>query len=178
MTARVPAIVFALVSGFLLCACAQQPPRSGTATVPPADRPLAVDPALVKSKAADTEYQLGAGDVVKISVYNNPDLAVETELSQKGAISFPLIGEVQLGGLTRSAAERAIAQRLDAGGFVPKPHVSLLVTQYRSQQVSVLGEVNKPGRYPISQVVGVTDVLAMAGGITAKGSQLITVTRK
>jgi polysaccharide export outer membrane protein len=137
-----------------------------------------VNPALVEAKPAAAEYQLGPGDVVKITVYNNPDLSVEAELAQDGRIRFPLVGEVPLGGLTRAAAEQAIAQRLDSGGFVPKPHVNLLVSQYRSQQVSVLGEVNKPGKYAISQAVGITDVLAMAGGITAKGSQLVTVTRK
>ncbi|HZM44727.1 MAG TPA: polysaccharide export protein EpsE [Burkholderiales bacterium] len=179
MIARIIAFVSALVLGSLLAACAQAPRGPAASTVPPADKPLAVTPALVEPKpAAAADYRLGPGDVVKISVYNNPDLSIETELSQKGSISFPLVGEVPLGGLTRAAAEQAIAQRLDSGGFVPKPHVNLLVTLYRSQQISVLGEVNKPGKYAISQAVGVTDVLAMAGGITAKGSQLITVTRK
>jgi polysaccharide export outer membrane protein len=175
MIVRIAALVGALALGLSACA---QPSRTVTSTVPPADKPLAVNPALVEPKPAAAEYRLGPGDVVKITVYNNPDLSIEAELSQDGRIRFPLVGEVALGGLTRAGAEQAIAQRLDAGGFVPKPHVNLLVTQYRSQQVSVLGEVHRPGKYALSQAVGVTDVLAMAGGITPKGSQVITVTRK
>ena len=124
------------------------------------------------------DYRLGPGDIVKIAVYNNPDLATETEVSHDGKIGFPLIGEVTVGGLTRAGSEKLIAERLDTGGFVPKPHVNLLVTQYRSRQVSVIGEVNRPGKYSISEGVGLTDVLALAGGITARGSQMITLIQK
>src|SRR5262247_806372 len=60
----------------------------------------------------DNEYRLGPGDVVKITVYNNPDLATETEISSGGKISFPLIGEVMVGGMTRSQAEKAISASL------------------------------------------------------------------
>ncbi len=124
------------------------------------------------------EYRLGPGDVVKISVYNNPDLATESEISQQGKISFPLVGEVAVGGLTRGEAERAIVRALGEGGFVPNAYVNLLVAQYRSQQVSVMGEVNKPGKYPVSLNATVADLLAMAGGITAKGSNVITLIQK
>jgi polysaccharide export outer membrane protein len=127
---------------------------------------------------ASNEYVLGPGDVVKITVYNNPDLATETEVSLGGRISFPLIGEVAIGGLTRSQAEKAIAARLGKGGFIPNAHVNLLVVQYRSQQISVMGEVNKPGNYPVSRATGVAEALAMAGGITAKGSSVITIIQK
>lgn len=124
------------------------------------------------------EYRLGPGDVVKVTVYNNPDLTTEAEVTQSGKISFPLIGEATIGGLTRSEAEQAIAASLGSGGFVPNAHVNVLVSQYRSQQVAVMGEVHKPGKYPINQAVSLTDVLAAAGGITAKGSSTITIIRK
>src|SRR6185369_6196468 len=80
------------------------------------------------------EYRLGSGDVVRIAVYNNPDLATEAQISQDGQISFPLIGGIAIGGLTKGEAEKSISQRLGAGGFVPNAFVNLLVTQYRSQQ--------------------------------------------
>src|SRR5262245_34173810 len=73
--------------------------------------------------AQDNEYRLGPGDVVKITVYNNPDLATETEISSGGKISFPLIGEVMIGGMTRSQAEKAIAASLSKGKFIPDAHV-------------------------------------------------------
>ena len=128
--------------------------------------------------AKDNEYRLGPGDVVKISVYNNPDLATETEISSSGKISFPLIGEVAVGGMTRAQAEKAISASLSKGKFIPNAHVNLMVAQYRSQQVSVMGEVNKPGNYPINKPTSVAEVIAMAGGITPKGSKVITIIQK
>ena len=139
--------------------------------------PAAAAPQEPAAGAVD-EYRLGAGDVVKISVYNNPDLATEAELSRNGRISFPLIGEITIGGLSRSGAEKAIAASLGKGGFVPNAHVNLLVTQYRSQQVTVMGEVSKPGAYPIRGATGLTEVLAMAGGITSKGSGTVVVMQR
>jgi polysaccharide export outer membrane protein len=126
----------------------------------------------------DNEYRLGPGDVVKITVYNNPDLATETEISSGGKISFPLIGDVAIGGMTRSQAEKAISASLGKGKFIPNAHVNLLVAQYRSQQISVMGEVNKPGNYPINKPTSVAEVIAMAGGITPKGSKVITIIQK
>ena len=128
--------------------------------------------------AKDNEYRLGPGDLVKITVYNNPDLATETEVSVDGKISFPLVGDVAIGGMTRSQAEKAISASLSKGKFIPNAHVNLLVAQYRSQQVSVMGEVNKPGNYPINKPTSVAELIAMAGGITPKGSRVITIIQK
>jgi len=128
--------------------------------------------------AKDNEYRLGPGDLVKITVYNNPDLATETEVSVDGKISFPLVGDVAIGGMTRSQAEKAISASLSKGKFIPNAHVNLLVAQYRSQQVSVMGEVNKPGNYAINKPTSVAEVIAMAGGITPKGSKVITIIQK
>ena len=139
--------------------------------------PAAAGPAGPTAGVGD-EYRLGAGDVVKISVYNNPDLATEAEVSRNGRISFPLIGEITIGGLTRGGAEKAIAASLGKGGFVPNAHVNLLVTQYRSKQITVTGEVNKPGTYPISRATGLTEILAMAGGVTPKGSSTVVVVQR
>lgn len=171
-------IFFLLVCMGILSACANLPqgatgsPRAKTSLSP------AASPEAEAVAQADQEYRLGAGDVVKISVYDNPDLAIETEISKDGKISFPLIHEIKLGGLTRREAEKAISEQLGAGGFVPNANVNLMISQYRSQQVAVMGEVNKPGTYPISQAVSVTDVLATAGGITQKGSNVITVIKR
>lgn len=123
-------------------------------------------------------YELGPGDVLEISVYNNSDLDTKTAIGEDGKISFPLIGEVALAGLTRGQAEQRIAHRLEAGGFVRKPYVNILIAEYRSQTISVLGEVNKPGAYEIRRPLNVTQVLAMAGGITDKGSSVVTLVQK
>jgi len=95
------------------------------------------------------ELVLGGDDVVKISVYGNPDLAVDTRVSESGFITMPLVGQVGVAGLSTAAAETKIASMLQRGGFVKNPQVNLLITALTSQQVSVLGQVNRAGRYPI-----------------------------
>jgi len=130
------------------------------------------------SSADDKNYLLGPGDTVKISVYNNPDLTLETRITESGTISFPLLGEVVLGGMTASSAERKLANELETGGFVKQPQINILVVQYQSKMVSILGNVFKPGRYPLDRSMNLTEVLAMAGGLTPDGSDLITVIGK
>lgn len=127
---------------------------------------------------AAEEYRLGAGDVVKVTVYNNPDLTTEAQIAEDGAISFPLIGKVTLAGLSKSAAEASIARLLVEGRFLKQAQVNLLISDYRSQKASVLGEVNKPGKYTIGPASTVTDLIAQAGGISEKGSHVVTVIRQ
>jgi polysaccharide export outer membrane protein len=124
------------------------------------------------------EYVLGAGDQIRITVFQSPDLLLETRLNAAGAISYPLIGSVQLGGLTVSQAEQKIANALRDGNFLKQPQVSILVMAVKSNQVSVLGYVNRPGRYPLEAGTSkVSEVLAQAGGILpGNGSELIVVT--
>lgn len=123
------------------------------------------------------DVQLGPGDMLKISVYGNPDLAVETRVNDVGIISYPLVGEIKVGGLSPNAAEKKIAGLLESGGFIRKPHVNLIVTMMQSQQLSVLGQVNKPGRFPIDGKRSLTDVLAMAGGLNADAADKVTLIR-
>lgn len=123
------------------------------------------------------EYRLGAGDAIRINVFQNPDLTVETRVSENGMVTYPLIGAVKLGGLSISEAEQSIARRLRDGGFVRQPQVTLLVQQVRGNQVSVLGLVGKPGRYPIETAnTRVSDMLAVAGGIAPTGADSVILT--
>ncbi|WP_424193404.1 polysaccharide export protein EpsE [Ampullimonas aquatilis] len=128
----------------------------------------------VDSKA---EYIIGSGDGMKINVFQSPDLSVEVRVSENGTISYPLLGQVALGGLTITAAEQKIAQLLKDGGFVNKPQVNILLLQVRGNQVSVLGQVNKPGRYPLEMAnMRLSEVLAMAGGILPTGEDFVVIT--
>ena len=127
--------------------------------------------------AAKPESVLGVGDVVKITVYQNPDLTVDgARVSENNQINFPLIGNVAIGGLTVTAAEQKIAKMLRDGGFVLRPQVTILVGQIRSSVISVLGQVGKPGRYPI-EVVGtkVSEMVANAGGVVPGGADVVTL---
>jgi len=128
-------------------------------------------PALGQSREA-----LGEGDTVRITVFQNPDLTTETRISERGTITFPLIGEISLAGLTPAGAEMRIAKQLIEGKFVLKPQVSLNVVRVRSRQVSVLGQVARPGRYALDDTSSsLTDILALAGGISPSGDDNVTV---
>jgi polysaccharide export outer membrane protein len=132
-------------------------------------------PAAAAPKPA--EPVLGAGDVVRITVYQNPDLTVDNgRISESGQINFPLIGSVGLGGLTVSAGEQKIAKALRDGGFVLRPQVTIQIGTIRSSVVSVLGNVTRPGRYPI-EVVGtkVSEMIAASGGVTPVGGDVVTL---
>jgi polysaccharide biosynthesis/export protein len=120
-------------------------------------------------------FRLGPGDVVKITVYSHPDLTIETQIGHTGKITFPLVGEVEIAGLDTREAEAKLAKGLSDGKFVVKPQVNVLVLQYRSQQVSVLGQVNKPGRILLDTTSNVTDLLALAGGVAPTGSDVVVV---
>jgi len=119
---------------------------------------------------------LGEGDSVRITVFQNQDLTTETRISERGTITFPLIGEVAIAKLTPAGAEARIAEQLRVGKFLLKPQVSLNVVRVRSRQVSVLGQVARPGRYALDDTgSNLTDILALAGGISPNGDDNVTV---
>jgi polysaccharide export outer membrane protein len=123
------------------------------------------------------QYRLGAGDSIRISVFQNPNLTLETRVGEDGAITYPLIGRIPLGGTTIADAERAIARALEGGNFIREPQVSILLLLTRSAQVSVLGLVNRAGRYPLDTVnVRVSEMIAIAGGVAAAGGDLAILT--
>jgi polysaccharide biosynthesis/export protein len=125
---------------------------------------------------AQPEYLLAPGDILKISVFKNPDLSLDVRVSESGAIGYPLIGSVPVKGLTLPAAEGKIAQMLRDGGFVVNPQVNVLLTEGFGNLVSVIGEVNKSGRYSVDSAGGhVSGMLAAAGGVSPTGGELISV---
>jgi polysaccharide export outer membrane protein len=141
-----------------------------------AAKPAAAKPAAVPSDV--DQSRIGAGDTVKITVYQSPDLSLETRVNEGGAISYPLLGRVQLAGLTVTAAEQHIASELKRRDFVKDPQVIIVVTQVRANQINVLGQVGKPGRYSLDlSGMRLTEVLALAGGVVAGvGSDTIVLT--
>jgi polysaccharide biosynthesis/export protein len=123
------------------------------------------------------DYPLGAGDTIRIQVFQNPDLTIETRVSEGGSITYPLIGAVELGGLSVANAEKKIANALQTGGFIQKPQVNIALVQIRGNQVSVLGQVARPGRFPLETVnTRLSDMLANAGGATPGGDDIAIVT--
>jgi polysaccharide biosynthesis/export protein len=122
------------------------------------------------------QYLIGPGDILKVSVFKNPDLSLDARVSELGTLSYPLIGSVTVGGLTLSAAEKKIADLLREGGFVLNPQVNILITQVLGGLVSVIGEVNTPGRYAVEAAGGhLSGMLAVAGGIAQTGGDTVIV---
>lgn len=147
--------------------------------VSPSVQAQASAPRTAAGKPADVDQsRIGVGDTIRITVYQSPDLSLETRVNEGGAISYPLLGRVQLAGLTVTAAEQHIASELKRRDFVKDPQVIIVVTQVRANQVNVLGQVGKPGRYPLDLTgMRLTEVLALAGGVVAGvGSDTIVLT--
>jgi len=136
---------------------------------------LGASAAIAQSSHGPRDYTLGPGDIVRITVFRSPELTTETRVSEGGYISFPLLGRLLVKGVPPLALEGAIEQKLREGGFVKNPQVTVAITQFRSMQVSVLGQVNKPGTYYLDRPQSILEVLAMAGGMTSLGGDVITL---
>ncbi len=187
--ARIPArLLHSLVVLFLtallsMSAAAQEqaskPAQQPVEPVFPAAVPVPSQPEA--SPAADEsapDSRLGTGDLLDISVYNVPELNTKGRLGNNGDVYLPLIDYVHLAGLTVAEAQALIEKRLSDGGFVKNPHVTLNVDQSVSQGASLLGEVVRPGVYPIIGEPRLLDVISAAGGFTASAGQSITVTHR
>jgi polysaccharide export outer membrane protein len=154
---------------------AQKPVEPVFPAAMPAPSQTEASPAVDES-APDS--RLGTGDLLDISVYNVPELNTKSRLGNNGDVYLPLIDYVHLAGLTVAEAQALIEKRLSDGGFVKNPHVTLNVDQSVSQGASLLGEVNRPGVYPIIGEPRLLDVISAAGGFTASAGQSITVTHR
>jgi polysaccharide export outer membrane protein len=133
-------------------------------------------PAFSQAPGSQTDYPLGAGDAIRIQVFQNPDLTIETRVSENGSITYPLIGALEIGGLPIEAAEKRIADALEHGGFLQKPQVNITLLLVRGNQVSVLGQVGRPGRFPLDTAnTRLTDILAIAGGTLVSGDDVAII---
>jgi polysaccharide export outer membrane protein len=140
------------------------------ATVPAAK----ADP--VARSGGDSTVRLGAGDLIEVSVYNVPELNTKTRVGGGGDVYLPLIDYVHVEGLTIAEAATVIEKRLDQGGFVKNPHVQLFVDEYTSEGASVLGEISKPGVYPVLGEQRLFSLISAAGGLSDRAGKSITIT--
>ena len=125
----------------------------------------------------NTLLKLGSGDAVTVQVVGRPELSVTTYVEEDGTIAVPMAGNVAVAGMPPARAAQQVAAALKQGQYLIDPQVTIVLLQYRSQQVSVLGEVKSPARYPIETKTTVFDLLAQAGGITAQGADLVYLLR-
>jgi polysaccharide export outer membrane protein len=124
------------------------------------------------------KMRIGAGDLLDISVYGVSDFKQEARVSDMGEVSIPLVGTLMLGGMTVDEAQKAVAKSLMDGGYFRDPHVMILIKDFASQGISVMGEVGKPGVYPAMSTRRLYDMISMAGGFSAKAGKLVIITHR
>lgn len=122
--------------------------------------------------------RLGVGDLLEISVYGVPELSTKARVGSNGSIYLPLIDYVHVGGLTPEQAQGLIEKRLADGNFVNDPHVSVVVSEYPSQAVSVLGQVARPGTYPLVGERRLYDLISAAGGLAERAGKTVIITHR
>jgi len=121
--------------------------------------------------------KLGGGDLIEVNVYNVPELTTKARVGNSGDVYLPLIDYVHVGDLSVEEAQGLIEKRLNDGGFVRNPHVTIFVDESASQGVTVLGEVSKPGIYPDLGDHKLYEIVSEAGGFTPAASRKVSILR-
>lgn len=134
----------------------------------------------VSTPASDSGHEivLGPGDLVQMDVFGVPELTTKVRVESNGKLSLPLIGDVPVQGLSTQRAQASIEAAFVEGNFLRSPHVTLSILEYTTQGISVMGEVSRPGIYPLLGSRRLYDVIASAGGTTPKAGRLVTLTRR
>ncbi|MGA3087531.1 MAG: polysaccharide biosynthesis/export family protein [Terriglobales bacterium] len=158
---------------------AAQQQDATTQPLAPTTPPLAPVPEKAShSETNSSALVLGPGDEVEVTVYGAPDLSGHTRVSSEGNISIPLIGYVRIAGLSSSEAEGAIEAKLRQFKVVNDPQVSVYVKEYSRGEISVAGEVNRPGVYSAMGPHRLFDILQTAGGLSEKASGSVTISHQ
>src|SRR5579864_157958 len=187
-----PFVVAVLLIGAAIAQQSTNPPQEQT--IPPAELPAA-QPASQAATSVSAETtpkadepikpvdqsamtKLGAGDLLEVNVYNVPELTSKVRVSNSGDIYLPLIDYVHVEGLSQEEAQSVIEKRLEDGGFVRNPHVTIFVDEFTSQGVTIIGEVGKPGIYPDIGEHKLYEVVSQAGGFSQNASRKIAILRR
>lgn len=166
-----------LVLGLLAALCAAQESPSPTGQAATA-KPVTDTSPTPDQQPATSGIRLGNGDLISISVYGVPELSQDLRINDEGNVSMALIGSVHVAGLTPEAAQNSIEEKFRSGGFLNNPHVTLLIKEMATQGISVMGEVARPGIYPLMGPRRLYDVIAAAGGLSQRAGQLVTITHR
>ena len=129
----------------------------------------------VTSAPEEMPILIGAGDLLTISVYDNPELLQDARVESDGKIDLNLIGSVQVGGLTAQMAGQRIASEFASHHMLVKPQATVVIKEYAARSISVTGEVNHPGVYPVMSQRTVLDMISAAGGLTNLADTRVTV---
>src|SRR6202158_5339964 len=162
---------FVVVCGLHLAA--QTPVTGNTEPAPPtANQESSLQ---ARRTVPNSSVKLGVGDLIEVVVFGVPDLSTKTRISGSGDVYLPLIDYVHLADLTTDEAQEMIQKRLEDGGFVRSPHVSIFVNESASQAITVVGEVVRPGAYPAIGERRLLDLISAAGGLTDRAGRNVTI---
>lgn len=191
-------VLVVCLDGMVLAASAQTPIGAGTSQPNTPPKPGEIPPVPLSSATtgqstpgspaqdssasrattpppANPNLKLGTGDLVEINVFGVPELTTRTRISESGDIYLPLIDYVHIADLTVEEAQELIQKRLEDGGFVREPHVTIFVDESTSQAIIMLGEVVRPGPYPAIGDRRLFDLISAAGGLTDRAGRAVTI---
>lgn len=126
-------------------------------------------------EASDADYIVGAHDVLMITSYDQPGLSGKFTVEVDGTFSFPMLGRVDVGGMALREVERLLKRQLVERGLFNNPQITVAINQYRSRKIFVLGEVRKPGVYPLSGAMRLVEALALADSTLPTGSSEVVI---
>jgi polysaccharide biosynthesis/export protein len=153
--------------------------RVGSSEIRPVPPSTAqTEPTAARSAGSPHDLLIGAGDLLEVSLYGMPDFKTDVRVNSGGEISLPMIGTVPVAGLSVEQAETLVAHKLTEKGLFNDPHVTVFEKEYATQGISVLGEVQKPGIYPLLGSRKLYDAISAAGGTTPKAGRYVLITRR
>jgi len=121
---------------------------------------------------------IGEGDQLLVTVFGQPDLTADVTIGESGVITLPLVGTVEVKGKTALEIASIFAKKLEQGQYIKNPRVSIKVMQQLSRTFSVLGEVLRPGRYPLQGQISILEALSLAGGVSQKAEKSLRILRR
>ena len=152
-------------------------PATEARVVAPPSSPKAT-PEAARNAGSAPEILIGSGDLIEVSLYGVPDFRTDVRVNSAGEISLPLLGTVAVSGLSVEQAGRLIERKLGEKGFYNDPHITVFEKEYATQGISVLGEVQKPGIYPLLGSRNLYDAISAAGGTTPKAGSYVLITHR
>jgi polysaccharide export outer membrane protein len=121
---------------------------------------------------------IGEGDQLLVTVFGQPDLTADVTIGESGVITLPLVGTLEVKGKTATEIASIFAKKLEQGQYIKNPRVSIKVIQQLSRTFSVLGEVLRPGRYPLLGQISILEALSLAGGVSQKAEKSLRILRR
>jgi polysaccharide biosynthesis/export protein len=147
-----------------------------TGEVPaPTDPSVSSQPALLTRAKAEDGVRIGGGDLLQVTVFGASDYNYDVRVAGDGFVNLPFVGLVHVSGLTTRQAASDLQSRLSQGGYFNNPQVGVFVKEYATQGVTVLGEVQKPGVYPLMGARTLFDMLSFAQGTTPTAGDKVSV---